>query len=518
MIELWNPDQSRKIVERHVVELQLELVSPAHLGNGDDEELTDMSLLADLLEPDRPIIAGTNLAGALRAAVRRWELGHFRASTPMQQNGGIRELSHALFGDPVDSRKSNATEQLQSPLIVDDALGAVNARIEVRDGLRLNPKSRTADEKGLYNCEFWQAGTTFDVRLELVISEEDDSAQLKKAFAIALQCLHDAESQRTVTIGARKRRGFGVVKAKEWKYQSFQLKTRMGLRDWLNRRATTQKSFEDIRATLLTGPLPAKKGREFTASGTFLIDGSLLIRSGSVKDDLDIDMVHLHSIRNGNEVPILSGTTLGGALRSRCWAIAELIGGSPSIADSIVEDLFGPMLDDQNNMQRDKQPRASRVSIQDGLINGATSGDERLIQSRVSIDRFTGGALDTALFDEQPVFGPQTNGRDVVVPLSFTIHDPKEAHIGLFLLALKDLATGDLPVGGEISVGRGLLRLHNSLQLRDRKGDQVTHLLIGPKGETPSEDRKILNGYVEALQKQANGTQPAVNETTGVEG
>jgi hypothetical protein len=38
------------------------------------------------------------------------------------------------------------------------------------------------------------------------------------------------------------------------------------------------------------------------------------------------------------------------------------------------------------------------------------------------------------------------------------IQQPTDAEIGLLLLLLKDLWTGDLPLGGEISVGRGRLQ------------------------------------------------------------
>lgn len=516
MNQHWQPDQSRKIVERHVVTLQLQLVSPAHLGNGDEEDLTDMSLLTDLVEPNRPILTGTSLAGAMRAAVRRWEVGYFTASTPRSSHNSTRQWSHALFGDPVDPSNQNADDQLQSPLIIDDALGTAIGKTEIRDGVRLNPETRTASDQGLYNGEFWQAGTTFDVRLELAISQEDDAVGIRTAFAVALQCLDEAESHRSITIGARKRRGFGVVKAMNWKYRQFDMRTKAGLREWLLPRSPTDKSVQDIIAAISASPLPPKKGREFTVSGPFLIDGSLLIRSGSTLDDLDVDMVHLHSVRNGSEVPILSGTTLGGALRARCWAIAELVSGSPDIATNIVEDLFGPMLDRGNNQQSLKSPHASRIAIQDGLIDNASAGDERLIQSRVSIDRFAGGALNTALFNEQPIFGPTIDGQSVIAPLSFTIHAPTDAHIGLFLLALKDLATSDLPVGGEIAVGRGLLRLHGTLNIRDRQED-VSTLMIGPNGETQSEShRHKLNGYVTALHNCLSSQRATAIETAGV--
>ncbi len=43
------------------------------------------------------------------------------------------------------------------------------------------------------------------------------------------------------------------------------------------------------------------------------------------------------------------------------------------------------------------------------------------------------------------------------------MQQPTPAQIGLVLLLLKDLWTGDLPLGGEISVGRGRLTGKNAV-------------------------------------------------------
>jgi hypothetical protein len=45
-----------------------------------------------------------------------------------------------------------------------------------------------------------------------------------------------------------------------------------------------------------------------------------------------------------------------------------------------------------------------------------------------------------------------------MIRIAVAIQQPTDAEIGLLLLLLKDLWTGDLPLGGEISVGRGRLQ------------------------------------------------------------
>ena len=83
-----------------------------------------------------------------------------------------------------------------------------------------------------------------------------------------------------------------------------------------------------------------------------------------------------------------------------------------------------------------------------------------LVQTRVKIDRFTGGAYEGALFTEQPLIGKP----DSEVELHLTLRvpcdakEPDQRELGLLMLLLKDLWTGDLPVGGESGIGRGRLK------------------------------------------------------------
>lgn len=82
--------------------------------------------------------------------------------------------------------------------------------------------------------------------------------------------------------------------------------------------------------------------------------------------------------------------------------------------------------------------------------------------------RFTGGAYEGALFTEQPLVGAKDSEVELVLTLRPPIKDKNQsdeqlkaqfnAEVGLLLLLLKDLWTGDLPIGGESGVGRG--RLH----------------------------------------------------------
>ena len=63
------------------------------------------------------------------------------------------------------------------------------------------------------------------------------------------------------------------------------------------------------------------------------------------------------------------------------------------------------------------------------------------VQDRVKIDRFTGGAFETALFNQEPVFAVDDTQIKVIFEFRYGNNDDTliaSAQIGLLLLVLKD--------------------------------------------------------------------------------
>ncbi len=413
----WQPENSRKIKKRIVVQGSLVLQTLASLSNGDNDDQVDLPLLTDALE-GKPLLTGSSIAGAVRAYLREIDARH----------------AELLFG-------TNAAEP-QSPLIVEDSLGEGN-EVEVRDGVRLDSKSRTAVKDALYNRECWAAGTIFPLLFELLICHDDDETMLRTALATALLGF---ESEQ-IPVGGRKTRGYGRAKVEIWEVREYDLTTPRGLADWIYARGISQRV--SMKSGLKVTPLPDGRNR-FVLDAKFWLDGSLLIRSVDRGENAP-DMVHLKAKRTGKpDVPILSGTSVAGAMRARALKIANTL--NKQDAGDIIDALFGPL------GASGKPLKASRLLVWEHEIK---EGIDHLVQSRVSIDRFTGGARDQFLFNQQPVFGDNAT----IVHLHFELKPSKDesaagrdSEIGLLLLLLKDLWTGDLPLGGESSVGRG--RLH----------------------------------------------------------
>lgn len=459
--------QSREIAMRLVVTGTLVLTSPAHLGNGERGVHVDLPLLRDDRE-GLPLLQGSSLAGALRNYVLAYEQGFSQ-----QEERGAKRLAEMLFGgvkgDP---------EGEQSPLIIDDAL-ANAAPVEIRDGVRIDHKTRTALPNFKYDLEVLPPGTTFPLRFELLLPEDTAEAEkLRRTLALALKGLQNGE----IALGARKTRGYGRCTVTEWHVVTYDLRTsRQDLLAWVSADHPSW-GYQPLQvSSKLEAPIESQDARKiFGIDATFELATPLLIRSEEPVYDGDHqpDVVQL---RDGTGQPIISGTSLAGVLRARARRILATV--SPDQVQTMLDSLFGrDMYDRGDNIQ----PSASRLIVHEAQIEGGRT----LVQNRVSIDRFTGGAYDTALFTE----APQVGG---TVRLMLRIHNPSHAEKGLLLLLLKDLWTGDLPIGGTTSIGRGRLRgvaavIHDGEQpwkLTDHAG----------RLSLPMEARVIFEDYVTAL-------------------
>lgn len=414
----------RHIIERIIVRGTLVLDSPTCLGSGDAEGDTDLVILRDSVE-DKALLMGSSIAGALRNYLREHEYGY-----------NADEIS-VLFGG-----QRSEEEGEQSPFVINDALSNTIPLVELRDGVKINSVTRTAEDRQKYDLELLEAGTQFDLCFELLI--ENNREQLIKELVIVLQGLESG----AISIGMKKQRGFGRCHVTEWQVWQFGLQKYDDRIAWLNfphwttgllTEYRTYKSIADALSVSLDGK---DKRDRLTINATFTLATPLLIRSGQASSDKAPDVVHLKSRRNAEFQPVLSGTSLAGVLRHR----AERIINTLQRNTNIIDEIFGVDF----SKDKTKKAKASRLIVHESVIKETTD----LVQNRIAIDRFTGGALHGALFNEQPVFGTDTTE----LKLELELRQPKSHEIGLLLLLIKDLWTEDLPVGGTSSIGRGRLQ------------------------------------------------------------
>ncbi len=481
---LSDPGGARILRARWVVTADLILESAAHFGGGQGGT-TDMALLRDPVDGSA-LLPGSSLAGALRAQLADF-LGGYRSAED--------ERVARLFG-PGRSAKEGA----QSPMIVFEARGELppDASVEIRDGVAIDSARGTAEDHKKYDFEVLPAGTRFPLRLELVVDQAAREAELVALLATCLMSVGDGE----LSIGLRRSRGLGRLRAERWRARRHDLATAEGWLAWL---ASDHEHPIDEEETWFPTPmdalsaagdvssilesLPEDRRRRVVADLSLRLSAELLVRAAPAAPSAP-DVVQL---RSGGK-PVLPGSSLAGVLRARALRIARCVLSSDECASAFVEQMFGPRLAANDN-RNEATLFASRLRVREGAIRS----EEPLRRSRIRIDRFTQGVVPGALFDEEPVAGGQ-------IAVALELRDPQPGETGLLLLILKDLLAGDLAVGGASAIGRGVIQGWAEVRFADGRS-----LILGQDGSPSKEELAYLDRWIaEFHETQA---QPAQEKT-----
>jgi CRISPR/Cas system CSM-associated protein Csm3 (group 7 of RAMP superfamily) len=482
----------RLILERIIIQGTLILDTPACLGNGNTDGPTDLMLVRDSIT-NKALLTGASIAGALRNYVHEYQFGYAKDEK-------CDSLSTYLFGG---IRKDEEADQ--SPLIINDSISTEIPQVELRDGVKIDIKTGTAADKSKYDLELLAAGTEFSVYFELLIEEGKDKNKLVEALIIALQGLENYE----INIGMKKRRGFGRCHVDKWRVWQFNLKDPANRLAWLTfdqewANKYTQLPREGKIKDILNKEIIIDQRHRFTMTATFKLVGSMLIRSSQFFKDVEPDVVHLKSRRNGKEESILSGTSLTGVLRHRAEKIVNTLG----IDSRIIDSIFGMV--EEGHLEKKPDAISSRLQVNETVIKKPIS----LIQNRIAIDRFTGGALHGALFDEQPIFGREETEVILDLQLCQISEDQNNTvssngEIGLLLLLLKDLWTSDLAVGGESSIGRGRLQGIKAEMKQYRPEGEKSWQIVQEDNSLYISDVDTLESFVSDLQKLISSSEVA---------
>ena len=439
---LIGPGGVRRCVARWVITLEAVLESAAHFG-GLGDELTDMPLIRDARE-GLPLLPGTSLAGALRGCLADYLAG-YRSSEPTE----VALLFGTSRGDDLGT---------QSPLVVFDSVGRLPEKQSsaIRDGVSIDAAKGTAEEHKKFDFEVLPPGTVFPLRLELVIDDTKHEDELIGLLAVSLRALETGE----LIIGMRRSRGLGRFSSRNWRAHRYDLNSADGWLQWLfSEHDSTIPARNAPQADLdsaLQGAWSTGQWQHFHDERKRLIcdvalrqQGGVLVRTPGLTPDAP-DVAHLTS---GGR-PVLPGTSLAGTLRTRALRITRIVRARHGDSERWVEELFGPRT--KGEEQTEASLWSSRIRISESTLRNG----KPLRPSRVRIDRFTQSVVPAALFDEEPWCGGETCIR-------MELRNPCEGEIGLFLLLVKEIISGDLPVGGTASVGRGILTGRARLRLPD---------------------------------------------------
>lgn len=473
--------ESRACLVRHVARVTIELSVPMHIGAGREWGESDAGIVFD--GNGLPAIPGSTIAGVLRSAYLDAGgdahscklLFGFQGSIISQGDRTSRGVGQGSrlsvsWGCIHDSEDKPVDRLVDAGRLEDEVLR--NAlRPGLRDHVRID-RCGVAAPQGKFDELVVCAGHRFTFELEFCGRHEKPG---QTADEDAWKMLLDLLVHPLTRIGGRTRRGFGRVKVISCRSKTFDLTDKPGFAAYLKLAPGLGDQLAEDECHVKLDPgrwKHAVQRRAFSLKPRFF-----WLFGGGRDEHADIAPVRDWRIIDWSggsprpdEVFYIPGSSVKGALRHRALFHAYALCGhfadranpdGESKARKAIEDIFGNERTGRaHEPASGEQGKRGRLLIDDLYLPGhviprTAEGflPESCLQHHVSIDRFTGGAREGALFAEKPLF--QGEAIELVLLIDARGLDAN-GHCGreALDLALKDLCEGRLALGG--GSGRGL--------------------------------------------------------------
>lgn len=470
-----------KICGRLCIEMSGYLASPLSVGSGEQED-TDLDVI--LNARGEPCIPGTSLAGAIREYSETAE-------------GSARTSS--LFGTPKDGIPGSR-EDRQSRIFIYDAV-LTETNVGIRDGVKLNER-KTASPMGKYELQLVEQGAAVKIRMEILEREDclKEGKSIEEIWEEDLRWVllwQNGFSWGEIRLGAKSRRGYGKIKIQSTRIKKFNMQDRDSHLQWLDWDWEQENAFQGEEIIEIIGDTKkGKEGQEHVLEAFLRPVGTLLVRTYATafsrKDSIP-DYGQM-TVNGKGKQAVIPGSSWAGAFRSHIAKIVKKLGRLPDweTAQKKLEPLFGTWTDGKD---KETNLNASRLVFEETVIEGG----QGLPTTRIAVDRFTGGTVQGALYEEIPWTGGKVHLRirwEKKKTNEEGITD--EVVCGLLLWAIRDLQSGFLAVGGETAVGRGIF-----------EADQASSdLLLDEANMTTKSQEAYMKAaaeWVKTAEKRPNG-------------
>lgn len=438
------------------------LLTPLHVGAGSTQ------FLDDVVQRDSfglYMISATSIAGALRDFSKDLDLTEnkqvidalFGFAKGDKGTPSILFISDAKLLDYDGSFASDCYLTGKKPTSsIADGLGPY-----IRDHVRID-KEGVAQQGGKYDEEIVPAGAKFSFEITLDndwnTKKESEKAE-KEANFEACKALFEkilvSLNHSQIAFGGKQNSGYGRIAFNDGDItiRDFDLTTQQGHEAYLNltRKPTFDANDGGTEITLKSLEQEIiKKNQENTVSGqlsiTFESVGPLLI-AGVNQNDVDADLAFVstpyfdYKQKQVTYKQVIPGTSFKGAIAHRVFDIANVLYGDDK-ACTVIDKMFGAISGQYQG--------EGHISVLDTELKQS----HEVVVQHVAIDRFTGGAVDGALFNEAPIWD-----KNVEVPLTLYFKKLPIECVKLLAFALLDLADSSLAVGNGVNRGNGRLKL-----------------------------------------------------------
>ena len=295
-----------------------------------------------------------------------------------------------------------------------------------------------------------------------------------------------------ILFGGKKSSGCGRVKIEELRRKSFDLRKKEERLLWADEESLAPDAYEIMRVSYGHGESRKLAYKVFLSGRT----DSLLVRCIAVPE-VGKDAPDAMNIQNARGDYIIPGSSLKGVLRSRMEKIAGYLAGRQRNGEAgkqrILEQAFGA------EGSRKEAGKAGNIRFRDTVVGDAATNAKARLQHRIHIDKFTGGVMNGPLFSEKNVSGPLIMEIDIE-----NKKNPKET-LGLLVLALRDLAAGQVSIGSGYGIGHGFIRAEKMTVVRTADGAEAAIVFesdaSGVSGGSVKDDGGMLADSLSSLQE-----------------
>ncbi len=447
--------QKKEYTKRFLARVILEAVSPISLGSGDVDITTDAPVVKDV--NGMPYIPGTSIAGVLRHAMGNGNDDSLFGFQKVEKGKEIGMGSKLIFTE-------GKLVHLNGNVL--DGIQEINKREEffqkylnlpIRQHVRIN-SAGTAQDGGKFDEQVAYKGSRFCFEIEYVAEENEDD----EVFKTILNKLQSNE----LRIGSGSRSGFGEMKVVSCKYKSVNFNEFDQRTAYLEKSSslTETKFWDDVGEfgfgknvkTLLEYKLSLQPEDFFLFSSGF---GNENADISPVTEDY-LDWEKNEFVENAILMP---ASSIKGAISHRVAfhynRLHEYYIGSKEAKTGkdnfAVKNLFGSEGDKNGSETINKKRGCVMISDVIKLTNKECGSNTKLI-NHVSIDRFTGGAIEGALFSEEVIYG-KDNDFELTLFVEADSLKPKCVKEALEA-TLNDICTGMLPLGGGVNRGNGIFK------------------------------------------------------------
>ena len=420
---------------RFVAQIILEATTPLKTASGKSDFFVDAPVLKDW--NGLPMILGTSIAGVLRKSFEEEKANEIFG----KDNGSRLLVSNAHLLD--ENQKLHHSFGLPNSNFLDKY-----NNLPIREHTAITHKG-VAKEHSKFDEEVVFAGSRFKFELEFLGDKKEDESTWQKILELLKSPLF--------RLGGGSSKGFGEMKVESClessyiigkDYQDKPSNLNKPLKNDLDKRRESQEKVCLYKINI--------KPDSFFSFGAGFGDDEV--------DDIAVteEIVKWKDDKGAfsEKQILLPASSLKGALSHRvAFHYNKLKGNSIETITEPIENYIGennPAVSSIFGHKKEKDSKGKELGKKGQALFSDMfqefKEDEVKIFDHVKIDRFTGGAIDSALYNEKVMAHKENWNIEIILAKEIDDDVIREA----FKLTLDDLCNGLLPLGGKVNRGHGI--------------------------------------------------------------